>query len=357
MPLLGSAALLLSFGIDSDAIAEHDHWHTHEHLPERLAIPGFLRGSRWVAIQASRRYLVLYEVATLATLTSGPYLERLNNPSAWTSAMMQHYRDMTRGFCSLQGSLGLGTGHLAYLVRFEARAESEGSLREWLLNETLPGLPGLRGIGAAHLLQGAAAAPMTNEQRIRGPDAAVDWALLVTGYERDALATLAHEVLASRHLEQRGAAHVVEGLYRLDYTLTRAEVVAVHLRGKEHAMFDHIGVGVSNFESSKAFFLEALAPLGIGVVMEFPDAVGLGPPNKPAFWLSSTSAKPAPLHLAFVAENHDRVDEFYRRAIAAGAKDNGPPGLRPQYHANYYAAFVIGPDGHNVEAVCHKPMP
>jgi len=122
-------------------------------------------------------------------------------------------------------------------------------------------------------------------------------------------------------------------------------------------MFDHIGVGVSDLASSKAFYLEALAPLGIGVVMEFPDAVGLGPPNKPAFWLSPASAKPAPLHLAFVAENHDRVDEFYRRAIAAGARDNGPPGLRPQYHANYYAAFVIGPDGHNLEAVCHKPTP
>src|SRR5690348_7480272 len=139
MPLLGSAAMLLSFGIDPDAVGEHDDWHTHEHLPERLAIQGFLRGTRWVAMGTQRRYLVLYEVATLATLTSSAYLERLNNPTAWTSAMMPHYRDMTRGLCSLQGSFGLGMGHLAYLVRFEARADSEGSLQEWLLNETLPG--------------------------------------------------------------------------------------------------------------------------------------------------------------------------------------------------------------------------
>jgi len=121
-------------------------------------------------------------------------------------------------------------------------------------------------------------------------------------------------------------------------------------------MFDHIGIGVTDLEASKAFFLEALAPLGIGVVMEFPGTVGLGPPNKPAFWLSPTSSKPTPLHLAFSAENRVQVAEFYRRAIAAGAKDNGPPGLRPHYHANYYAAFVTGPDGHNVEAVCHKPV-
>lgn len=120
-------------------------------------------------------------------------------------------------------------------------------------------------------------------------------------------------------------------------------------------MFDHVGIGVTDLAASKAFFLEALAPLGVGVVMEFPQAVGLGPPNKPAFWLSPASSKPAALHLAFAAENREQVAEFYRRAIAAGAKDNGPPGLRPQYHANYYAAFVIGPDGHNVEAVCHTP--
>jgi len=121
-------------------------------------------------------------------------------------------------------------------------------------------------------------------------------------------------------------------------------------------VFDHIGVGVSDLEVSKAFFLEALKPLGIGLVMEFDDAAGLGPPNRPAFWLSPASAKPAPLHLAFVAQNHAQVAEFYRRAIAAGAKDNGAPGLRPHYHVNYYAAFVIGPDGHNIEAVCHKPV-
>jgi catechol 2,3-dioxygenase-like lactoylglutathione lyase family enzyme len=121
-------------------------------------------------------------------------------------------------------------------------------------------------------------------------------------------------------------------------------------------MFDHIGIGVSDLESSKRFFLQALEPLGVGVVMEFPEAVGLGPPGKPAFWLSPASGQSTRLHLAFAAESRSQVDEFYRRAIAAGAKDNGAPGLRPHYHANYYAAFVIGPDGHNVEAVCHSAV-
>jgi catechol 2,3-dioxygenase-like lactoylglutathione lyase family enzyme len=120
-------------------------------------------------------------------------------------------------------------------------------------------------------------------------------------------------------------------------------------------VFDHIGIGVTNLQASKTFFLRALAPLGIGAVMEVSDAVGLGRGQKPSFWLGATDGKPVPLHIAFAAEDRRQVDEFYRLAIAAGGKDNGPPGIRPHYHPNYYAAFVTGPDGHNIEAVCHRP--
>jgi catechol 2,3-dioxygenase-like lactoylglutathione lyase family enzyme len=120
-------------------------------------------------------------------------------------------------------------------------------------------------------------------------------------------------------------------------------------------MFDHIGLGVSNYHASKAFFLHALTPLGVIVVMEGPYGVGLGQKQKPSLWLYQTTEKPAPLHLAFAAGDRQQVDDFYRAALAAGGRDNGAPGLRPHYHANYYAAFVLGPDGHNVEAVCHKP--
>ena len=121
-------------------------------------------------------------------------------------------------------------------------------------------------------------------------------------------------------------------------------------------MFDHIGVGVSDLKASKAFFVQALSPLGVGVVMEVSDAAGLGRAQKPSLWLgTATESKPLPLHIAFAADNRSQVDEFYRQALAAGGKDNGPPGIRPHYHANYYAAFVIGPDGHNIEVVCHQP--
>jgi len=120
-------------------------------------------------------------------------------------------------------------------------------------------------------------------------------------------------------------------------------------------MFDHIGLGVSNYAASKAFFLRALQPLGVGIVMEGEHGLGIGPKGKPALWLFETAERPAPLHLAFTADSHQQVQEFHAAALAAGGKDNGAPGLRPHYHPNYYGAFVIGPDGHNVEAVCHRP--
>jgi catechol 2,3-dioxygenase-like lactoylglutathione lyase family enzyme len=120
-------------------------------------------------------------------------------------------------------------------------------------------------------------------------------------------------------------------------------------------LFDHLGIGVTKLAEGKAFFLEALRPLGVSVAMEGPYGVGMGQNGKPSLWLCETAERPARLHIAFAAVTRQQVDEFYRAAMAAGGKDNGAPGLRPQYHADYYGAFVIGPDGHNLEAVCHGP--
>ncbi len=119
-------------------------------------------------------------------------------------------------------------------------------------------------------------------------------------------------------------------------------------------MFDHVKFGVSDFEASKAFFAKALAPLGVAIVGEGVPTYGveLCGEGIASLCLFQTDEKPAHLHLAFRAETREQVDAFYRAALDAGAKDNGAPGLRLQYNANYYAAFVIGPDGHNVEAVC-----
>jgi catechol 2,3-dioxygenase-like lactoylglutathione lyase family enzyme len=118
-------------------------------------------------------------------------------------------------------------------------------------------------------------------------------------------------------------------------------------------ILDHVGFNVSNLRETLDFYTKALAPLGIGVVKEGEGWAMIGRPPRPQFWFGSFGAPPGPIHIAFAAENRQQVREFHAAALAAGAKDNGAPGLRPQYHPNYYGAFVIGPDGHNIEAVCH----
>ena len=123
-------------------------------------------------------------------------------------------------------------------------------------------------------------------------------------------------------------------------------------------MFDHVKFGVSDFEAAKAFYRKALEPLGVVVVADGEPSYGIEmahPQGTVSLCLFQTKEKPAHLHIAFAAATRQQVDAFHRAALAAGARDNGPPGLRPQYNATYYAAFVIGPDGHNLEAVCHAP--
>ncbi len=118
-------------------------------------------------------------------------------------------------------------------------------------------------------------------------------------------------------------------------------------------MIDHSGVSVSDVAKSKAFYLAALAPLGYTVLMEFERFAGFGVAPKPDFWIGQGKPNVPPIHIAFRAESRAKVDAFYKAAMAAGGSDNGAPGPRPQYHPGYYGAFVLDPDGHNIEAVCH----
>jgi catechol 2,3-dioxygenase-like lactoylglutathione lyase family enzyme len=126
-------------------------------------------------------------------------------------------------------------------------------------------------------------------------------------------------------------------------------------------MIDHTGVGVSDFQKSKTFYLKALAPLGYQLIKEVPTSiapqgvVGLGVPPFPDFWVTGGQPNSSSRHIAFRAANHAQVDAFYKSAMAAGGRDNGPPGIRAHYHPGYYGAFVLDPDGYNIEAVCHGP--
>ena len=122
-------------------------------------------------------------------------------------------------------------------------------------------------------------------------------------------------------------------------------------------MFDHVAIGVADYAKSKAFYLKALAPLGVTIAGEGVPTYGaelVRPGNNTSMIIRQTDEKPAHLHIAFTADNRAQVDAFHRAALEAGGRDNGAPGLRPKYHENYYAAFVIDPDGHNIELVCHR---
>ena len=128
-------------------------------------------------------------------------------------------------------------------------------------------------------------------------------------------------------------------------------------------IIDHIGLSVTNLAKAKAFYTKALEPLGLGVILEIPasvtgdvDVAGFGRlgGDKGELWIAPGKKTVPHVHLAFVAATRADVNAFHKAALAAGGKDNGAPGLRPHYHPNYYGAFVLDPDGHNIEAVCHR---
>jgi hypothetical protein len=224
MALSGSGAMVLYYDIVPAAVEDHDDWHTHEHFPERLAIPGFLRGSRWLATGGGPRYLVIYEVVDVAVLSDGPYLERLNNPTPWTTRMMQNFRGMVRGFCSVTSSSGSGLGNALFSVRYSPMPDKQNELRDWLRIKILPSISGQPGVVSAHMLEPAAKPPMTKEQTIRGQDAEMPWVLLVTAYSPGALTRIAGEELGTQEFERHGAGTpLTRQTYGLDILLTERE--------------------------------------------------------------------------------------------------------------------------------------
>jgi hypothetical protein len=219
MDALPTAALLLAFDIDEQAQAEHDDWHSHEHLPERLAIPGFLRGSRWRSLAGAPAYFVLYEVRELGVLSSPAYRERLDHPSPWTAKMMPSYRGMRRGLCEIVARAGHGLGGTGLLLRFGVAADARDSMRGWLADEVIPALPAQSGLVSATLLRSGMQAELTVEQRIRGRDGGVDWALLVTGFAASAIQAAATGMLLPSTLSRRGASDVASATYQLVHCL------------------------------------------------------------------------------------------------------------------------------------------
>lgn len=211
-------ALLLLFDVDPASAAEHDDWHTHEHLGERLALPGFLRGSRWARPAGSPRYCVVYEVAGLAALASEAYRARLDAPTPRTRAIMPRYAGMRRSLCTIVAGAGDGLGGHALVVTLAPRGDAQAALAR-LAAGPLAGLADRRGVVSWRLLSGALAAPMTREQALRGRDDAVQAALWITGYDPAALEALAEAPLADAALDALGVPVAGRGRYALAHAL------------------------------------------------------------------------------------------------------------------------------------------
>ena len=192
----GKAAVVIWCDVDPAIRPEFEEWHSAEHIPERVAIPGFLRGSRWVSGDS---FFMMYELDDPATLTGAAYLERLNNPTPWSRKMMPHHRNMVRALCAVRASHGQGLPQAMATVRFSPGKDT-------------PQLPSRKGVTGAALLQSQPMPATTTEQKIRGGDATADWVLLVGGYDAAAVERAAAE------LPFPGA---TRGLYRLSYSLAR----------------------------------------------------------------------------------------------------------------------------------------
>lgn len=210
MALLGKAALAMWWDMAPAMRDEFQHWHTHEHFPERLSVPGFLRASRYASADGGEGFFIMYEVGDFEVLTSAAYLAHLNAPTPWSTKLMPHHRNMVRSQCDVVHSEGSGVAGYAVTVRL---AHGEG------LGRRLNGLSQRPGISGVHVLQARRPAiPATTEQKIRGnADGIAEWIVVLSGYDEPDLHATA--------LREFGATDgAVTGRYALALTMTVAEI-------------------------------------------------------------------------------------------------------------------------------------
>jgi hypothetical protein len=211
--------------ISAELRAEFEDWHSHEHFPERLGIPGFLRASRWADHAGGDGFFVMYELDAYATLTSPHYLARLNDPTPWSTKMMPHHRNMVRSLCHIEESFGGGVALSLTTIRLSPAPSAASGLRDRLRGRlsTLVHLPAITG---AHLLRtDTPAHATTREQAIRGgADAFADWIVLISGYDARGLAGVVHDRLSAASLAADGAEPgAVASFYDLRHAVTRAD--------------------------------------------------------------------------------------------------------------------------------------
>lgn len=228
MSLLGKAAVAMWWNIKPEQRSEFGDWHSHEHFPERMSIPGFRRGSRWTSTLDSEGFFVLYELETYEVLTSRGYLDRLNAPTPWSTKMMPHHLNMTRSQCRIVASFGGGVATSLATIRLSPQAGQDAALQAALI-ENLRESASKPGLTGAHLLitDTPRTASPTTEQKIRGSDGAADWIVLLSGYDPEVVQSAVASQFSSSALHGLGAEeNATMGRYKLGFTMTPMDVAA-----------------------------------------------------------------------------------------------------------------------------------
>ena len=226
MALLGKAALAMWWDMAPEMKAEFEHWHSHEHFPERMGIPGFRRGSRWRSATGADAMFVMYELEAYETLSSPHYLARLNAPTPWSTKMMPHHRNMVRSQCVVLESSGGGVAANAVTVRLSPAEQGSDDLRASLKSLVLD-LAMTPGLVGAHLLEHRnPGIPTTLEHKMRGAaDQAAQWVLVSCGYDAGTLDAVSKNELCAESLAERGAAAgAVSAMYELAHSATTGDV-------------------------------------------------------------------------------------------------------------------------------------
>jgi hypothetical protein len=225
MGLLGEAVLAIWNDIAPGGDAEFVHWHTKEHIPERVGISGFLRGRRYEAVASEPRYFNLYETDSLGVLGGPAYVERLNNPTPWTRRALPLFRNTKRTACRVVKSLGQGVGGALATLDAGPAAGHEQGFRGWLIDTTLPALLDRPGIVGVHLCEADVGTTQvkTEEKKLRDrPDALARWVLMVEGVDAATVQAVCDDSLNPDLLERHGAAlEAALAVYRLSYCLTK----------------------------------------------------------------------------------------------------------------------------------------
>lgn len=226
MSLLGPAAIAMWWDMAPAHRTEFEDWHSHEHFPERLGIPGFLRGSRWADASGGDGFFVMYELDAYETLSSPHYLARLNNPTPWSTKLMPHHSRMVRSLCRVLDSFGGGAARAMLTLRLSPAPGRADALRQYLQG-VLPALAQRPGFTGGHLLRtDTPAIAQTQEQKIRGgADAAADWVVLAGGYDTEALRDLSQAELGAQALAAAGAAVAPQAaVYELRLAMTPVDL-------------------------------------------------------------------------------------------------------------------------------------